>query len=343
MLMMSTASSNNGILSEAMQALDDNVYAPQTPANEDNAARVLQVQAQAPPQPPMQLDKPPLESFSGDITQFEFWRLSRVTQLSLVNLFDEKLTLTLTTKGVITLSQRPPHLSGADIEFIRREGYDMPLCHSCEPVLPDILVGIDAYWDVVTSDPPVELPSGFSRGSPPRRYPHTNSVADTPEDDKAIERLWLLDSLGIVDDHHPDADTELDQRVLDKFYNTSQLINGYLKLSHAPEAWSQYAKTIEEHLRAGFIDESRNIAVYKESSSTTKLRVVFDASSRQKEALSLNDCLHQGPTLLPDLAELLLWSRLHRYLLIADVIFLFTRIPFGVNASLFMLSASIQL
>ncbi|VDO88068.1 unnamed protein product [Heligmosomoides polygyrus] len=36
---MSTASSNNDILSEAMQALDDNVFAPQTPANEDNAAR----------------------------------------------------------------------------------------------------------------------------------------------------------------------------------------------------------------------------------------------------------------------------------------------------------------
>ncbi|VDP16657.1 unnamed protein product [Heligmosomoides polygyrus] len=67
---MSTASFNDDILSKAMQALDDNVSAPQTPANEDNAARDSQVQAQAPPQPLMQLDKLPLESFSGDITQF---------------------------------------------------------------------------------------------------------------------------------------------------------------------------------------------------------------------------------------------------------------------------------
>uniref|UniRef100_A0A183GRJ5 Retrovirus-related Pol polyprotein from transposon TNT 1-94 n=1 Tax=Heligmosomoides polygyrus TaxID=6339 RepID=A0A183GRJ5_HELPZ len=74
LLTMSTASSNNDILSEAMQALDDNVSAPQTPANEDNAARDPQIQAQAPPQPLMQLDKLPLESFSGDITQFHsFW------------------------------------------------------------------------------------------------------------------------------------------------------------------------------------------------------------------------------------------------------------------------------
>ncbi|VDO37804.1 unnamed protein product, partial [Heligmosomoides polygyrus] len=67
---MSTASSNNDILTEAMQALEDNVSAPQTPVNEDNAAHDSQVQAKPQFQPLMQLDKLPLESFSGDITQF---------------------------------------------------------------------------------------------------------------------------------------------------------------------------------------------------------------------------------------------------------------------------------
>ncbi|VDP63267.1 unnamed protein product [Heligmosomoides polygyrus] len=74
LLTMSTASSNNDILSEAMQALEDNVSAPQTPVNEDNAAHDSQVQAKPQFQPLMQLDKLPLESFSGDITQFHsFW------------------------------------------------------------------------------------------------------------------------------------------------------------------------------------------------------------------------------------------------------------------------------
>ncbi|VDP10569.1 unnamed protein product [Heligmosomoides polygyrus] len=44
-----TSASNNDIPSEAMQALEDNVSVPQTPVNEDNAARDSQVQAQAPP------------------------------------------------------------------------------------------------------------------------------------------------------------------------------------------------------------------------------------------------------------------------------------------------------
>ena len=39
--------------------------------------------------------------------------------------------------------------------------------------------------------------------------------------------------------------------------------------------------------------------VYKESSSTTKLRVVFDASAQTSTNTSLNDILSVGPTLHP--------------------------------------------
>ncbi|XP_036347949.1 uncharacterized protein LOC118757336, partial [Rhagoletis pomonella] len=59
--------------------------------------------------------------------------------------------------------------------------------------------------------------------------------------------------------------------------------------------------------------------VYKESSSTTKLRVVFNASRKYSSGVSLNDCLHTGPKLQSDLASLLLKWRLHRVAFMADI------------------------
>ncbi|XP_065082000.1 uncharacterized protein LOC135704456 [Ochlerotatus camptorhynchus] len=47
-------------------------------------------------------------------------------------------------------------------------------------------------------------------------------------------------------------------------------------------------------------------AVYKESSSTTKIRVVFDASAKTTSGLSLNDALETGPTVQNDLITILL-------------------------------------
>lgn len=46
--------------------------------------------------------------------------------------------------------------------------------------------------------------------------------------------------------------------------------------------------------------------VIKESSATTKLRVVFDASSKTTEGVSLNDILMVGPVLQQDLFSILL-------------------------------------
>lgn len=47
-------------------------------------------------------------------------------------------------------------------------------------------------------------------------------------------------------------------------------------------------------------------AVYKEASSTTKIRVVFDASARTTSGFSLNDALEIGPTVQNDLITILL-------------------------------------
>ena len=59
--------------------------------------------------------------------------------------------------------------------------------------------------------------------------------------------------------------------------------------------------------------------VIKNSSLNTKIRVVFDASSRTSTGISLNQALMVGPTIQRDLIDILLSFRLPRYVFCADI------------------------
>ncbi|XP_046861952.1 uncharacterized protein LOC124455325 [Xenia sp. Carnegie-2017] len=61
-------------------------------------------------------------------------------------------------------------------------------------------------------------------------------------------------------------------------------------------------------------------AVVRKDAKTTKVRVVYDASAKVlKSSVSLNDCLHIGPSLNPLLFDILLRFREQRIALIADI------------------------
>ena len=60
-------------------------------------------------------------------------------------------------------------------------------------------------------------------------------------------------------------------------------------------------------------------AVIKTTSTTTKTRVVFDASAKSDTGLSLNDILMTGPTIQDKLFEHLIRFRIHKYVLTADI------------------------
>ena len=67
--------------------------------------------------------------------------------------------------------------------------------------------------------------------------------------------------------------------------------------------------------------------VYKPDALSTKTRIVMNASSKCKSTgKSLNDCLYQGPTLLPDLVHILLNFRVFRYVTVCDISKMFWRI-----------------
>lgn len=60
-------------------------------------------------------------------------------------------------------------------------------------------------------------------------------------------------------------------------------------------------------------------SVLRESSTTTKLRVVFNASLKTSTGLSLNDVLKVGPKVQPDIIDIVLRMRTYPILVIADI------------------------
>jgi len=63
-----------------------------------------------------------------------------------------------------------------------------------------------------------------------------------------------------------------------------------------------------------------HLPVVRADRSTTKIRAVYDGSDKTSDSmLSLNDCLHKGPNLIPKLFEVLIGFRNHRVALTVDV------------------------
>ena len=106
------------------------------------------------------------------------------------------------------------------------------------------------------------------------------------------------------------------------------------RLQRKPGVKEQYKAFIKEfedmgHLQEVPPDELDNAcenhyflphhAVFKESSTTTKLRVVFDGSAKTSSGVSLKDNLMIGPVLQPNIFDLLIRFRLYKFGLTTDV------------------------
>ena len=115
--------------------------------------------------------------------------------------------------------------------------------------------------------------------------------------------------------------------VLDRFIKTEQslLWKGN---------WAQFQSVVQEYLTLGHAQlvTSQELCtptqqvyylpmhgVFKSSSTSTKLRVVFDASSKTSTGISLNDILEAGPTLHPNLDQILIRFRSYKVALSADI------------------------
>ena len=225
--------------------------------------------------------------------------------------------------------------------------------------------------------------------------------------ERNVQRLWDLETLGVTEcdgvyeefmDNISFNGTRYSVKLpwkeghdsLPSNYelSLSRMKSQIRKLRKQPEILEEYDAVMKEQLDSGVIETVAqlekadqvhyipHLAVVRREASTTKVRVVYDASAKLgKEGISLNDCLHVGPSLNPLLFDILLRFREKRVALIGDiekaflnievderdrdclrflwcedvhkpdskiVVYRFCRVVFGLNASPFLLNATLR-
>lgn len=87
------------------------------------------------------------------------------------------------------------------------------------------------------------------------------------------------------------------------------VINEYLALGHM-------SKLTRENTNSQYLPHH---AVFKETSITTKIRVVFDGSAKTSSGISLNETLFIGATMQDDIFTLITRFRFYKYVLTGDI------------------------
>ena len=240
---------------------------------------------------------------------------------------------------------------------------------------------------------------------------HVLHIGAHEESNDLVEQLrafWELESLGIQEEEStlynqfegtikfengrykvPLPWKEYHDTLPDNYQPSLSRLHGLLRrLRQDPAICKEYDSVIKEQLKGGIIEavpadrlSTRTVhylphhAVIRQDKSTTKLRIVYDASAKSARNPSLNDCLLKGPSFNQLIFDLLVRFRSYRVALVADIekaflmisvdeadrdvlrfiwvddinsdtcnlkIYRFTRVVFGVSASPFLLNATIR-
>ena len=177
------------------------------------------------------------------------------------------------------------------------------------------------------------------------------------EDDRLdllAEKFWSLETIGVVESKNSDvmkrfSDTVVfkensgryqvnlpwreNMGVLSDNYSLchKRLTNQLKRFCHDSELFERYNSVMADHIVQGILEPVKatppevgrayylpHHGVLREDHETTKLRVVYDGSSSACGP-SLNQMLHEGPCLLPELLKVLMRFRCRKYAFTADV------------------------
>ncbi|XP_062533726.1 uncharacterized protein LOC134202744 [Armigeres subalbatus] len=182
-------------------------------------------------------------------------------------------------------------------------------------------------------------------------------VAVSSHLDKLIERFWEYEEIGLENSMSPDEAkceeyfTQTIQRQSSGRYSVSlprkdellrnlgdskasaerRFLQIERRLNRDSSLREQYVSFMAEYEALGHMSRVAEVdigtgrcylphhPVVKEGSTTTRVRVVFDASARTDTGLSLNDCLYSGPIIQRDIRSIILRSRFRPIMLVADV------------------------
>jgi hypothetical protein len=186
--------------------------------------------------------------------------------------------------------------------------------------------------------------------------PNTQSTSLQLSLDDSIKRFWAIEEPPSQHMPNPD-DVKCEEIFVNKHYRQSdgryvvpltlitekfdlsdsynlafhRLQNLERKLSRSPAIYNDYKSFMNEYESLGHMERinmERNPSLFcfiphhcvlKPNSVSTKLRVVFDASAKNGQGKSLNQCLLPGPKLQNDLAILLIKFRVFPYVFTADI------------------------
>ncbi|XP_065088783.1 uncharacterized protein LOC135710198 [Ochlerotatus camptorhynchus] len=209
-----------------------------------------------------------------------------------------------------------------------------PLFYELNPV--DIIIGAAVFFELLKVSGHIQhgesrptlvhsvlgwIVSGkTSHGTP--KSPIIVNVATITDLHKLIEKFWSIEE----DESTPNHSVGDNRSTAVRRF---RMLQG--RLFRNPGIAQQYRYFMDKYLALGHMKQVFDYqsppspcyhmphhAVVREESTTTKLRVVFDASCKTPEGPSLNDALMVGPTVQQEIRSIIMRSRIRRTMVIAD-------------------------